>query len=468
MATTPVIPTSNSAPPTSSPSAYQVLSDASAGVVDSFKSDSSGSQADETVAEPVTPPTGTESAQPDAQTSVNADTTAQAQAEPNPYDDPAPDTDVPQATLDVILKTPRGQEIYQGYKTLRELGKPVDQGGIGHVPTADQAKNYFLAYKDRVMMDGDLNSGNPQQIGRMLNHVFDPQRGQANIPIAQSLATSLANQPELYAAALEPFLKHYQSSIMERFAEAKTDDVKDALWLAAQILNKDLNGEYMPSPNGNGTVPSNGAVNGHANVPDPLARERADIQRERQELDQARQQSFQAQSKAWANSYGGEVQRTLLGEIDKALAPVKSMHSKAPILYEGLRDKFHDTVVNMIHSDTTAMELFGVAQREAQRAGSAQSAQALAKRYMDMAIPKIRAARLDFLNKAGWVAQQRNDNTHSELATIDSNRTAGGGNGSSPSPSNGAAITRGKEETHGDFILRMTRAATSGAAKRLK
>ncbi len=468
MATTTIPPAASTAP-TSSPSAYEQLSSISAGVADSFKSDSSGSQAEETPPDSSSSSPDTESAQPDAQTSVNADTTAQAQSEPNPYDDfVAPDADVPQATLDVILKTPRGQEIYQGYKTLRELGKPVEQGGIGHVPTADQAKNYFMAYRDRVMMDGDLNSGNPQQIGRLLNHIFDPQRGQANVPIAQNLATSLAAQPELYAAALEPFLKHYQSSILERFAEAKTDDVKDALWLAAQILNKDLNGEYMPSPDGNGAAPTNGQVNGRASGPDPLARERAEIQRERQQLEQARNQSFQAQSKAWANSYGGEVQRNLLGEIDKALAPIKSTYSKAPIVYEGLRDKFHDHIVNMIHSDTTAMELFGVAQREAQRAGSMQSAQALAKRYMDMAIPKIRAARLDYLNKAGWVAQQRNDNTHSELANIDSNRTAGGGNGASPAPSNGTAITRGKDEPHGDFILRMTRAATSGAAKRLK
>ncbi len=466
MATT-TIPPSASPAPTSSPSVYDQLSSASAGVAGSFKSDSSGSQAEETPPDESTPPTGTESAQTDTQTSVNADTTARDKSEPNPYDDyTAPDADVPQATLDVILKTPRGQEIYQGYKTLRDLGKPVEQGGIGHVPSVDQAKNYFLAYRDRVMMDGDLNSGNPQQIGRMLNHIFDPGRGQANIPIAQNLAGTLANQPELYAAALEPFLQHYQSSIMERFAEAKTDDVKDALWLAAQILNKDLKGEYMPSPNGNG----NGTANGQAPQPinEQLARERAEIQRERQQLDQARQQSSQYQSRAWNSAYGNEVQRTLLGEIDKALAPVKSMHSKAPILYEGLRDKFHDIVVNMVHSDTTAMELFNVATREAQRAGSSQSAQALAKRYMDMAVPKIRAARLDFLNKAGWVAQQRNDSTHSELANIDSNRTAGGGNGSSPNPSNGAAITRGKDEPHGDYILRMTRAATAGVAKRLK
>ncbi len=465
MSTTPNIPAASSAPPASSPSAYQVLSDASAGVADSLKSESSGSsQAEETATEQTSPSGDTAQAQPPADTSVNADTTAQAQAEPNPYDDISTDTEIPQATLDVILKTPRGQEIYQGYKVLRELGKPVEQGGIGHVPTVDQAKNYFLAYRDRVMMDGDLNSGNPQQISRLLGHIFDPQRGQANVPIAQNLAQSLASQPEIYAAALEPFLQHYQSSIMERFAEAKTDDVKDALWLAAQILHKDLNGDYMPSPNGNGT---NG--NGRAPAVDPLARERAEIQRERQQLDEARNQSFQAQTRAWAGAYGGEVNRTLMSEIDKALAPLNKMHSGAPLLYEGARQQYHDRIVNMIHSDTTAMELFGVAQREAQRAGSMQSAQALAKRYMDMAIPKIRAARLDFLNKAGWVAQKQNDSTHSELATIDSNRTAGGGgNGAAPNPSNGSAITRGKDEPHGDYILRMTRAATSGAAKRLK
>src|ERR1041385_7828200 len=192
MATTPVTPAPSSAPPASSPSAYQQLSDMTSGVADSFKSDTGPSQAN--VPDEGPPPANTESAQPPAETSVNADTTAKPEVEPNPYDETPPDAEIPQATLDVVLKTPRGQEIYQGYKAMKELGKPVEQGGIGHVPTVDQARNYFMAYRDRVMMDGDLNSGNPQQIGRLLNHIFDPQRGEANIPIAQNLATSLANQ----------------------------------------------------------------------------------------------------------------------------------------------------------------------------------------------------------------------------------------------------------------------------------
>ncbi len=165
---TSLTPPAASTPPPSSSSVFDMVSAATAEPSTSSPASSEPSQADEsgrTGSQAVSTETGTE-------TSVNtADTTAQTQQteqqhEPNPYEADDAETDIPPATLDTLLQTPRGKEIYQGYKAMRELGKPVAEGGIGHVPTIDQTRTYYGAYRDRALMDGDLASGDPSKVGR--------------------------------------------------------------------------------------------------------------------------------------------------------------------------------------------------------------------------------------------------------------------------------------------------------------
>ena len=468
MATTPVTPAPSSAPLSPSPSVYSQVASLTSGVVDSLASkatdttDTLTSQSVEDETETTTPPTG-ETPKPEASVGA-ADTTSQTGTEINPYD--TDDSDIPQASLDVILQAPRGKEIYQGYKALQELAKPLTigangqtEGGIGHIPTVDQARNYFLAYKDRVMMDGDLNSGNPQQIGRFLNHVFDPNRGPQNTSIASSIAPVLAAQPELYAAAMEPFLDHYREAIMERFKEAKTEEMKDALWYAATILNKDLKGEYLKPPQEGGAAQTQA---------DPLAEERAQLAAERADLNRVRSQSGMAQRQAWNGAYNREVADSLVAELDKALEPLKKMHEGVPRVYQAVRKQFHDDIVSAVQRNTHAMDLFGVSADAAMRAGSLQSAQELAKAYLGMALPVIRRERAKFLTEAGVVAQRQNEARHTELATIDANRTVGNGSGGAAAPVvNGTPLKKEPNELHSDYVNRMVKAATAGVARNL-
>ncbi len=460
---TQMTPPAASAPPPSTSSVFDMVSAATAEPSTSSPASSEPSQADEsgsTGSQDVsTETTGTE-------TSVNAaDTTAQTQQteqqhEPNPYEVDDAETDIPPATLDTLLQTPRGKEIYQGYKAMRELGKPIAEGGIGHVPTIDQTRTYYGAYRDRALMDGDLSSGDPSKVGRFVNsYLFNPERGQANLGIAAQIAPSLTNQPELYAAVMEPFLGHYQQVLLDKFNETPetSKELKDALWFAATVLNKDLKGEYLKPPT-NGKAPQNG----QPQQPDPLAAERAQLAQERQQLEQMRGQSTQAQTRAWSGAYQNTVQTALMGELDKALAPLKTLHAKAPVMYQAARKQFHDDIVAAVNQNGPAMELFQVTRDNALRAGTRDSADYLAKAYVDMAIPAIRAARKKFLEGAGVGAQMQNNALHSELATIDANKTAGNGAGAAPGRGSGPPVQRNAGETHNDFIHRMVAAATKG------
>lgn len=465
MATQVTPPAASTPPPASSPTMYERVAAATAEPSTSSATSSEPSQAagsggtdyDDANA-PATETTGTE-------TSVKAaDTTAQPQqTETNPYETDDTETDVPQTTLDQLLLTPRGKEIYQGYKAMRELGKPIDQGGIGHIPTIDQTRTYFQTYRDRKMMDGDLNSGDPTKVGRFVNsYLFNPERGEANLGIASQIAPSLAQQPELYAAVMEPFLGHYQQVLLDKFKETPetNKELKDALWYAATVLNKDLKGEYLKPP------PGTAAKNGQPQEADPLAEERAQIARERQELEQMRGQSTQAQTRAWSGAYQSTVASSIMGELDKALAPLKALHEKSPVMYQAARKQFHDDIVAAVSQNGPAMELFNVTANDAMRAGTRESAQYLAKAYIDMAIPAIRAARKKFLEGAGVGAQMQNNALHSELATIDANKTAGNGSGGASRP-NTASFSTDKlpGETQSDRMLRLVRDMTKGVVR---
>lgn len=404
----------------------------------------------------------------DKQTSGPVIETAQVQedAKTNKYDDPGFDVDIPQTTLDAVMQQPRGREIVQGYKVLGELAKPLDKGGIGHIPTIEQARNYYLAHRDQRLMENDLNSANPQQVGRFLNHIFNDQRPkEAQVAIASSLVPALANNPELYAIVMEPFLEQYRESVMERLKETRgykdnvADEEADALWFAAQILNKDLKGEYLKPD----TAPQNGTV--VTTGPDPLARERQELATQRAEIDRFRQQQSQQQQASWMNAYNQNVGQSLYNEIDAALEPLKEVYKNAPSMFAAARRQLHDEVVAGVTGNRHAMELHGVTMNDSFRAGSLQSAQDAAKQYINMATQVLRQRRRAFLEGAGLSSQRQIEQRHSEAAAVDANRGVGNGSGGHPGPVQSAPVTKGDKETQADFVSRMVKAATSKATR---
>ncbi len=153
--------------------------------------------------------------------------------------------------------------------------------------------------------------------------------------------------------------------------------------------------------------------------------------------------------------------------MDQALDKLKVLYANAPTTYNALRRQFHDEIVAAVNSNQIRMDLHNTNFGHAHRAGTLQSAHAIADAYRDMARDIIRANRKRFLEGAGAAVLQTNQQRHSEAAAIDQNRGVTGGSGGVPGPVQTPPLTREKGEPQGDFMLRMAKAATSNAARAL-
>ncbi len=393
----------------------------------------------------------TESEQPTESESVpEPETTEQPvekkpEPETNPYEQDD-ETDVPPQTLNTLLQSDRGRQIYQSHKTLREFQKPLEQGGIGHVPSVEQIRDYYGSYRDRVIMDHDLQSQNPQQAERMLSFVFDPQRGPGSQFVASQLAPTLAKlNPETYAAAAQPFITNYAGALYQRYQEARDsgdEKLRSALWYAANVANYDMTGEWLtdkpPAMNGNGQ-------------PDPLAERKAQLDQQAAELNQREQQEAQRQENNWRQAVTAKIGTAVYSEIDKALAPLKK--SAAPRIYEALRREFHDKIIGQAQTDRHAWDLYNVKVQQARRDPSID----LAAEYTRLITPVIRNDRKKFLEEAGVTVMEQNDARHAELRQVDQHKGISNGAGTPGAPK-GPAVQRNYGESQADFNLKQLKA----------
>lgn len=387
--------------------------------------------------------------------SADATATQTTQAEENPYNVEVDDTqEIPKPTLDGILQTPRGKEIYQNHKIIAELAKPIEQGGIGHVPSVEQIRDYHAAYRDRVIMDHHLSSGDPKGAEAFIQFAMGKERGKGAEVVAQNLASTLASSnPDAYVAASLPFVGNYANGLWDRFKEIPPNQDgtwspdKHDLYRAAQMVHKDITGNWMALEDLGLATP------GIAKV-DPLAGERQRLNEQQEQIRRERAQSDQAFTQRWDNSVASDIGTKLYSELDKALAPLKKMHESAPKLYEAARKDFHDTVLNTVRGNKHAWDMYQVRLADSRRLGTPEAAQKVSQEFMSMAVSAIKTHFREYLKQYGVVLKGTSDNRHTQLSTIDSKRDVGS-NGSSPTPGKGSFPQRLPGETASDYNFRL-------------
>ncbi len=394
-----------------------------------------------------TAPPAEEAAAPETATEPEVEPPA-PEVEPDPY--ATDDTEVPAETLNTLLKTDRGRQIYASHKTLREFAKPVDQGGIGHVPSVEQLRDYYGAYRDRVVMEHDLGSANPQQAERLLSFLFDPGRGPGAQQIASQMAATLAKlNPETYASAAQPFITNYASALQDRYEEARNsgdEKLRNALWYAANVAHYDMTGEWLKP----GGQPANGASQAQ---PDPLAGERSKIAQERAELDRVRNETAQSQDNAWRQQVGSQIRTAVFGELTKALAPLKA--SSTARQFDMYQRDFHDQVLAAARQgDRHAWDLYQVKVADARRGVNGIN---LPNEFVKLVAPYIKQERIQFLKEAGVANLQQHDARQAELRRIDSKKEVSNGSGGGGAVQQ-APFKRNPGELTSDFNLRQLKA----------
>lgn len=409
------------------------------------------------------------------QAEVTADATAaepEQQADDNPYEREDNEEFKPQ-TLSEIIKTPEGRRMYAHDKAMRALGKPVEQGGIHHIPTVEQIKQYYGDHRELALMTHDLNSGNPEQASRLLGHLFDARRGESVHTVASQLIPTLAKanpaalskmlpqlaslekiNPAAYQEAGVPFVTSYGKALWNR-VEAMPDppkwegSLKQALYYAAQAVHKDLTGDYRKQ--------DGQPVQAVQSQDDPLSQKAAELAEKEERIAAFEQRQREAAARQWTSDFGKQVETNLLAELDKALVPLKKLYEATPAKYDRARKFFHDQIVSDVPRNKEAFDLYQVRVADARRSGSPEKMEAAAKEYVRLAVPVIMAKRKAFLEEEGVAVQNQSNQRHAELRSIDSKAALN--RGSAPlNPSKGEPLTKQPGESQADFNLRQLRA----------
>lgn len=467
MATSPVTPAASAPPNMSNYEAIgAALSDPGPSQAETSEATTAAEPAETTTAPPESEPPAPETGE---QAEVPADAAAATPEPENPYEQ-NPDEDFAPQTLKEILTTPDGRRMYANHKLVKELAKPFEQGGIGHVPTIEEVRNYAGAYRDQVMMDHDLSSGNPQQAERLIAHLFSPQRGEGAQVVAAQIGRTLAKlanelqssnpaqaqaYQQAYVAAANPFLETYNNALWDRWTEmpggapgSEAQRHKEALGYAAQVLEFDLTGKYR-DPTGKP------AGQAQANPQDdPLAAERANIQAREQRLTQYEQRTQQVEAQRISQGINARIDNELTVELDKALAPLKALYEKTPKRYERDRRDFNQAVVKEIPKNQHAWDILQTHYADAVRSRNPEAIDALVKEYVKLAVPHIQALRKQFLEESGVAFQAQSDARHAELRSIDSKKALTNGGGAGKVPNAGQPIVRRPGESQADFNFR--------------
>jgi hypothetical protein len=216
-------------------------------------------------------------------------------------------------------------------------------------------------------------------------------------------------------------------------------------------MHKDLTGNWRSLADLGLEAPARTGVQA-----DPLAQQRQDLEARETELQRQREATAREVAQRWEGGVAQDIGSTFYAEIDKALAPIKEAQKNTPKLYEALRKDFHDTVINTIHRNRQAWQMYMVKLAEARKVGTPDAAQGIARDFIKMATPAIAAHKFKFLKDAGIAVKSTSDVRHAELKSIDSHRGTSNG-GSAPAPNKGNPLARMPGESASDFNLRQLR-----------
>ena len=85
----------------------------------------------------------------------------------------------------------RWDQVYPSHKFVRALQKPIEEGGIGHLPSVEEVQQYYSAYADRIAMESDFAAGDPQTAAEFVNRWFGPDEQGAYRENVQTVASVL-------------------------------------------------------------------------------------------------------------------------------------------------------------------------------------------------------------------------------------------------------------------------------------
>lgn len=322
-----------------------------------------------------------------------------------------------EAPADPFLQTPRGQRIYSGYKLVRQLMKPPEEGGIGRQFTAEEVRNWHdssaswegFTTELRTPAAAESVAANlldlagptaPALVNQFVEQLYqrsnagDPAAGDAYVRVGQRIGNDLIN--ELVETARTESNPEWKSAF---FGAAKV--------LKAYLTNRqeDLSDDLLNAP-----------------ARDPLREREEAIRRREEELNRRTQGDVQSQWRNYVQETQTQADAQFRSAIETSLAGENNKFRNAvpKLVFEAMVDKFEKSVAAGVHSNTFAQNEFKRAFMNARAVFSKDPAQAKAaqakftKTFMRYAAPLISHQRGNYLREMATAAKQANAAIHNQ------------------------------------------------------
>ncbi len=312
------------------------------------------------------------------------------------------------------LEESRWKRVHGGYKWAQEVGKALGVvGEDGRVdltlfPSVDEIKGMRSAYSDRIAMEHDFSSADPQNAQTFVTNwnKFSPD-GMAAVARVMPDMLASGNQAA-YVALAQPVMGRFLD-YMYKAPGVDTPELKQRLLDAARLTEWWMNG--MPAEGGYRTDQQIQGVPGQQQPPD--AREQRLTQREQQIRDYE-QKTVSAAWDGFATQVNASIKTTLDTEVDKSLASLKPLYPNESV-FKAVRNDFLSQFRQTLARDGVAQRQFEVAIEQARRTRSAEDQQALVTQYMTMARRALHTIRGPFVTNNSKGFKQASDARHTAL-----------------------------------------------------
>lgn len=307
-------------------------------------------------------------------------------------DDPLVD----KPTLEVLLKTPRGKSIYDGYRFGRQLEQPWEKGGIGLKPTVEQIRQNFVGSQNFHSLLADVDSGDPQKADRAVQWLLDPRRPSAQV-LESRVVERLASSEQHLSAFTDRAMSNAILAAFGVVEQAKASGVQEDIVAAVNKYNalqhgyKGLFGQFRRF--------------------DQQPAQDASLSQREEQLRQREQQIAQQADQQWTRQRDTALDGHLLKRINQALAPVAEAKKSAGALYERTVRDFAEKVRSRIANEP-ARAAFRQAEAESRRTGDMKHVLAA---FESLIVPVIRSDRAQYISEFGSIVVKTNADDRAAL-----------------------------------------------------
>ena len=329
-----------------------------------------------------------------------------------------------------IVSKNRFDALYQRYRATKEIEK-----ALGYMPNAEELQNFSAAAADFELMEADVVSGDPDRVGKFVDHWTGKAPEALPAIIDHAVAKLKTSDPETYAGFQSVIAGEVMNGLYSKVASMRQssspEDFAKNLH-AVQMVDWLLNQNYREATE----------LDMPQSQEDPRDRRLAELEQEKAQREQAtRVDSTRAFNQGIAN----ELTTARASAVDESLARIAPSFETRPRMFSAIKESLAKAAVEEMKADSLFQARFTAARDRAFRSGKQEDAAALAKLYRERFTRGVRNHRDAVIREVTSQVTEQNKATHSALGRQAEKREPGG----AASPSNPISGDRFKDAIKG-------------------